>query len=110
MKERRGMARMQICLQILCALLGAAFMAVVVPTTAMANNIFVGPGCSLTNAVSSANSDFGFGGCTAGSGPDTIILPPGSVHSFTTGPHFVAFYGNSALAVFSPITIQGNGA
>lgn len=36
-----------------------------------------GTGCSLREAVQSANTDTAFGGCTTGSGTDTITFQPG---------------------------------
>ena len=36
------------------------------------------PPCSLREAIRSANNDLAIGGCAAGSGPDTITLPPGT--------------------------------
>jgi CSLREA domain-containing protein len=39
-----------------------------------------GGGCSLREAISSANLDVAVGGCTAGSGADTIILTGGSTY------------------------------
>lgn len=34
-----------------------------------------GIGCTLVDAITAANSDNAVGGCTAGSGTDTIVLP-----------------------------------
>jgi CSLREA domain-containing protein len=36
------------------------------------------PPCSLREAIRSANTDLAIGGCAAGSGADTITLPPGT--------------------------------
>ncbi len=36
-----------------------------------------GLGCSLREAVTAANKDVAFGGCSSGKGPDTILLPAG---------------------------------
>ena len=44
-----------------------------------------GSGCSLREAVQSANTNVAFGGCSAGSGADTINLPPGTYTLTRTG-------------------------
>jgi CSLREA domain-containing protein len=37
-----------------------------------------GTGCSLREAITAANSDATYGGCSAGAGTDTIMLPAGT--------------------------------
>ena len=56
--------------------------------------------CTLTDAITSANNDTATGGCTAGSGADTIILPAGSTITLTSPLDTIS----------SEITIKGNGA
>lgn len=48
------------------------------PATARAGTIFVGPTCSLSDAIQAANSDLPVAGCFGASGPDEIRLPPGT--------------------------------
>jgi hypothetical protein len=56
--------------------LSAAIVAALgVPSVVVANTIVVnGTTCTLANAITSANNDFATGGCSAGSGNDTIEL------------------------------------
>ena len=88
--------------------LGTAALALALSQTpAHAATITVGAGCTLVQAIVSANTDAVAPGssCTAGSGPDTIVLA-GGTYSYTT-----AFALNTALpSITSPITIEGNGA
>lgn len=44
------------------------------PSQVFAATINVGDGCSLKNAIKSANRDTSVGGCTAGSGADTVVM------------------------------------
>ena len=44
------------------------------PAQVLAATINVGDGCSLKNAIKSANRNVSVGGCTAGSGADTIVM------------------------------------
>jgi hypothetical protein len=69
--------------------------------------------CSLIEAIISANNDIAFGGCTAGSSADTIVLPAKSSFTLTT-PYtdaYTATYGPAGLpTITTEITITGNGA
>lgn len=70
-----------------------------------AARIPVGGGCTLINAITAANNDTASGGCTAGSGADTIILT-GNTYTLTSVNN-----GKNGLPVItSEITIAGNGA
>ncbi|HEY6198477.1 MAG TPA: right-handed parallel beta-helix repeat-containing protein, partial [Candidatus Binatia bacterium] len=86
---------------------GAALLLVLSDGPLQAATINVGPGCTLTQAILSAENDISYGSCTAGSGPDTIVLPAGSkigVTSTYPGP-----YSATGLpTVTTPITIDGN--
>lgn len=76
------------------------------PTPAHAATITVGPGCTLVQAIQSANTDTSVGSCTAGSGADTIVLA-GNTYSYDTA------FGNDEAAlplIESEITIEANGA
>ncbi|MGH3999453.1 MAG: hypothetical protein ACRDTJ_18580, partial [Pseudonocardiaceae bacterium] len=74
---------------------------------ALAATINVGGGCTLVDAITAANSDTATGGCSAGSGGDTIFLPSDSTHTLRTvnnntdGP-------NGLPVISSVITIAGN--
>ena len=51
---------------------------------AYAANITVeGTTCTLINAITAANSDSATGGCTAGSGADTLVLASNATHTLT---------------------------
>ncbi|MBE2269281.1 MAG: CSLREA domain-containing protein [Anaerolinea sp.] len=56
--------------------------------------------CSLREAIQAADTDAAYGGCTAGSGTDTISLPAGT-YQLTLGTH---------LQIDSQVTISGAGA
>src|SRR5215211_1299863 len=43
-----------------------------------------GTTCTLVNAITAANNDTATGGCTAGRGADTLVLPSGSTQTLTT--------------------------
>jgi CSLREA domain-containing protein len=62
--------------------------------------------CALREAIEAANADTAFGGCTAGSGPDTITIPAGTYVLSITGVD-----GNSTgdLNVESEITLDPTG-
>ena len=69
-----------------------------------------GSDCTLVEAITAANSDDPVGGCTAGSDPDTIVLPAGSTHTlFSPVPDNSLGYSGLPI-VTSPITIEGNGS
>ncbi len=77
-------------------------------------------GCTLINAINSATQDSSIGGCAAGSGADTIVLPANSMVTLTAvnngngyGPYggVHIFNGPNGLPLItSNITIQGNGS
>jgi len=66
--------------QSLWAILLIAILGLALPTIAQAATITVttstigGAGCDLADAINAANSDMAIGGCTAGSGDDTITF------------------------------------
>ena len=75
----------------------------------LAATIPVGASCSLINAVTAANTDTATGGCPAGSGADTIVLPQGSTQILTTAVNN-STYGPTGLPIISSaITIAGQG-
>ncbi len=79
-------------------------------TTGRAAQINVGIGtCSLVDAITAANADASTGGCPAGSGPDTLILPQASTQTLTAIDN--ATFGPTGLPVIrSTIVIDGNGS
>ena len=62
-----------------------------------------GSHCTLRDAIVSANSDSATGGCTAGSGTDTIEFSSGVLDQTIT-------LGGSAISITSPLTVNGPGA
>ncbi len=60
-----------------------------------------GTGCSIYEAVQAANSDSAYGGCTAGSGADTISIPSGA-YDMLNGNAW-----SNTITVTSPVTIAG---
>ena len=78
----------------------AAALCLLTAQVAHAATINVGSTCSLPNAITSANGDTATGGCTAGSGADTINL------SGMSSPYVLT----AAMAdISSNITIEGHG-
>jgi len=61
--------------------------------------------CDIYDAFLSANSDSGVDGCDEGLGADIIILDVDTVYLDSSAPQL----GNSALAVGTEITLQGDG-
>ncbi|RBP51128.1 choice-of-anchor Q domain-containing protein [Arenicella xantha] len=73
-----------------------------------AATISVSGACTLKNAIISANQNSPIGGCSAGSGADTIFLPSGTL-TYSNAEPGVDISGGSALPVVdSQITIQGS--
>ena len=65
-----------------------------------------GTNCTLADAIRSANTNTAVGGCTKGSGADTIVLPTGSTQSLTAVDNTT--HGPTGLPVIrSAVTIQG---
>jgi len=78
------------------------------PTHAATIDVING-GCTLEDAITSANDDSATLSCGAGSGDDTIVLQNSSVHSFALSNNSTD--GSNALpSITSVITIQGNDA
>ena len=70
-------------------LAGVALMLALGQSPGLAATIPVGGSCTLVNAITAANTDTATGGCPAGSGADTIVLPAGSTQTLirsTTRP------------------------
>lgn len=75
-------------------------------TPANAATINVNATCSLQDAIRAANADVVSGGCSAGSGADTIVLKPSSTIVLTAPDS----EGNGLPVITSEITIEGNGS
>lgn len=92
-----------------CSLAGVALVFTLGITPTEAATINVSGGCTLINAITSANTETSVGGCTAGSGADTIVLPAASTQNLTAAiPSAVG--DNGLPLITSTITIQGNGS
>src|SRR5206468_4149069 len=73
----------------------------------LAATLNVSGGCTLLDAITAANTDAATGGCSAGSGADTLILQNSSAHTLTTVNN--STYGPTGLPVISSqITIEGH--
>ena len=91
--------------------LGQSAQAAMITVTTNKPGINDGDGqCSLIEAIVNANNDAAtHPDCAAGSGADTIVLPPGSTH--TLSAPYTNYHGYTGLPVISSqITIQGNGS
>jgi hypothetical protein len=75
--------------------------------SAQAATITVNSSCTLVDAITAANTDTATGGCPAGNGADTIVLPAGSQQILSGANN--SNYGPTGLPVISStITIAGN--
>ena len=90
-------------------LAGVALMLALGQSPALAATIPVGGSCTLVDAITAANTDTATGGCPAGSGADTIVLPVGSTQTLTSVNN--STYGPTGLPVISSVmTIVGQGS
>jgi hypothetical protein len=90
-------------------LAGVALLLALEQQPVQAATISVGGSCTLVNAITAANTDMATGGCPAGSGADTIVLPASSTQTLTEGNN--STYGATGLPVISSvITIAGQGS
>lgn len=78
--------------------------------TVEAATITVGGGCTLVDAISSANSDSPVGSCASGSGADTVVLAGGTYSLTTVNNTAGDGYGNGLPLITTEITIEGNGS
>ena len=67
-----------------------------------------GPGCTLRDAITAANTDAATGGCSAGSGADTIVLPTNATITLTVTDN-TTDGANGLPSITSVITVRGNG-
>jgi hypothetical protein len=91
------------------SLAGLALWLALGPSPGLAATITVGGSCTLVDAITAANTDTATGGCAAGSGADTIMLPANSTHTLTAVNNDT--YEPTGLPVVSStITIEGQGS
>jgi hypothetical protein len=89
------------------SLAGVALLLALGANPALAATINVSGSCNLVAAIRAANSDTAIGGCRAGSGADTIVLPSRSTQSLTSIIN--TDFGPTGLpSILSDITINGN--
>jgi hypothetical protein len=69
-----------------------------------------GTTCTLVDAITAANNDTATGGCTAGSGDDTLVLPAGGTFTLTTVNNSTLNGATGLPVVTSTITIAGHGS
>jgi hypothetical protein len=90
-------------------LAGIALMLALGQQPVQAATIAVGGSCTLVDAITAANTDTATGGCPAGNGADTIVLPAGSTQTLTHVNN--STYGPAGLPVISSVvTIAGQGS
>jgi hypothetical protein len=90
-------------------LVGIALVLALGQLPVQAATIPVSDTCTLVDAIRAANTDRARGGCPAGSGADTLVLPVGSTQTLRAVQ--TTAYGPSGLpAISSPITIEGHGS
>lgn len=89
-------------------ILSATFM-LFVYLQAQAAEIVVEGGCTLVDAISSANADSGVGDCTPGSGADTVVLSD-TVYGFAVSNNSFGGSNNALPPITSTVAISGNGA
>src|SRR5215831_2200412 len=80
-------------------LAGIALMLALGQPSAQAATITVSNSCTLVDAITAANSDTATGGCPAGQGADTIVLPAGSQQILTDINNGDFIYGYNGLPV-----------
>jgi hypothetical protein len=102
-RVRRGLQRK--CKQ---SLAGIALLLALGQGPALAATINVnGTTCTLVNAITAANNNTATGGCTAGLGADTIVLPANSTQTLTTVNNTFAV-ATGLPVIRSDIIIAGN--
>ncbi len=87
---------------------GIALLCALGQAPALAATINVdGTSCTLIDAITAANNNTPAGGCTAGSGADTLVLPAQSTHTLVTVNNTTN--GPTGLPLItSELTIEGN--
>ncbi len=67
-----------------------------------------GAGCSLREAITASDTDTDFGGCQAGSGTDTVLLPAGT-YTLAIPGNDEDYNVSGDLDIFSAVQLEGNG-
>ena len=89
---------------------GAIFFALPHPVDAASIPVD-GATCTLVNAIAAANTDTATGGCSAGSGADTLVLASSSTHTLSTFNNTSSdSIRNGLPQIASNITLDGNNA
>jgi CSLREA domain-containing protein len=83
--------------------------AATITVTTLADEFNTGAGCSLREAVEAADTNAAFGGCPAGAGDDTIVLPAGTLTLSIAPVGNPDDNASGDIDVNSPVTIQGTG-
>jgi CSLREA domain-containing protein len=98
------------CAGLLLGVVGVATpaYAATITVNTTADEFNAGSDCSLREAIQSANTNTAFGGCTTGSGADTILIPAGTYTVTRAGLDDLNVSGD--FDITSPITIQKAGA
>ena len=91
------------------SLAGVALLIALGQAPTLAATINVSGNCTLVDAITAANNNTATGGCTAGSGADTIVLPSGSTQTLTTVNN-TSLPATGLPVISSVITIAGNGS
>ncbi len=91
------------------SLAAVAFFLTVGNFPALSETITVADRCALIDAIIAANSDTAQSGCAAGSGADTIVLPPGRT-KILKGIIDNTYGATGLPLVTTDITIEGNGS
>jgi CSLREA domain-containing protein len=102
-------SRLLVALAMVSAMLSVASPAYAasITVTTTTDEFGTGAACSLREAIQAANTNAAFGGCSAGSGADTISVPAGTYTLTLTGIEDANLTGD--LDVTSSITIAGAG-
>jgi hypothetical protein len=91
------------------SLAGVALLLTLGQAPALAATINVGGSCTLVDAITAANNNAATGGCTAGSGADTLVLPANSTQTLTTVNN-TSLPATGLPVIGSIITMAGNGS
>jgi hypothetical protein len=103
-RVRRGLQR-----QWQRSLAGVALLIALGQAPALAATINVSGNCTLVDAITAANNNTATGGCTAGSGADTLVLPANSTQTLTSVNN-TSLPATGLPVISSVITIAGNGS
>jgi CSLREA domain-containing protein len=82
-------------------------LAATITVTTTADEFGTGAGCGLREAIQAANTDAAYGGCSAGSGSDRIVLPAGTYTLTISGSEDANTSGD--LDILADLEILGAG-